>query len=71
MSEIEIGYKESDGRHILSVRDDEIGLKKDDCQKIFEPYERRDVSREIQRAGLRLVIVKQVAEKHGGRARAG
>jgi PAS domain S-box-containing protein len=68
LSEIEIGYRESDGHHILSVRDNGIGLEKEDCDKIFEPYERKGASRGIEGAGLGLAIVKEIAERHGGRA---
>jgi PAS domain S-box-containing protein len=68
LGEIEVGYEESDRDHILFVRDNGIGLEKEDCKKIFAPYERKGKTRGVEGAGLGLAIVKEIAEKHGGRA---
>lgn len=67
LSEINIGYKESHESHILSIKDNGIGLKKEDYHEdIFTPFIRRKTSKGIQGSGLGLAIVKEIAEKHGG-----
>jgi len=67
LSEICIGYRESGESHILSVRDNGIGLKEKDHQDIFAPFIRRKASKGIEGSGLGLSIVREIAEKHGGR----
>ena len=67
LSEIDIRYKESGESHILSIKDNGIGLKeKDSHQDIFAPFIRRKTSKGIQGSGLGLAIIREIAEKHGG-----
>jgi len=66
LSKIRIGYEESDGFHILSVRDNGIGIRKKDFKKIFGAFQRTQTSRGIEGTGLGLAIVKEIAEQHGG-----
>lgn len=63
---------------IITVRDTGIGIKEEDINRIFEPFERmddtvnakasRDVSSNalLRGAGLGLSIVKNITELHGG-----
>lgn len=67
LSEISIGYQESDESHILSVMDDGIGLKAGDSKDIFDIFKRTKTSRGIEGAGLGLAIVKEIAERHAGK----
>ena len=67
LSEIRIGYQESDESHILSVMDDGIGLKAGDSKEIFNTFKRTETSRGIEGAGLGLAIVKEIAERHAGK----
>ena len=68
LSEINIRYSGSRGSHILSVEDNGIGLKEQDShQDIFAPFIRKNTSKGIQGSGLGLTIVKEIAEKHGGK----
>ncbi len=67
LSEIKIGYQESDDSHILSVMDDGIGLKTEDSKEIFDTFKRTQTSRGIEGAGLGLAIVKEIAERHAGK----
>lgn len=67
LSEINIGYQESDESHILSVMDDGIGLKEADSKDVFDIFKRTKTSRGIEGAGLGLAIVKEIAERHGGK----
>ena len=67
LSEIDIRYKESSGSHILSVKDNGIGLEDQDSnQDIFAPFIRKKTSRGVQGSGLGLNILKEIADKHGG-----
>ena len=67
LSEIRIGYQESEESHILSVMDDGIGLKAGDSKEIFDTFKRTETSRGIEGAGLGLAIVKEIAERHAGK----
>ncbi|MFH0811564.1 MAG: ATP-binding protein, partial [Pseudomonadota bacterium] len=66
LGEIKIGHKESDEFHILSVRDDGVGIKQEASKKIFGLFKRYDTSRGIEGTGLGLAIVKEIAEQHRG-----
>ena len=68
LSEIRMGCKEDEDFHILSVGDDGVGIKKDQCEKIFQLYHRDKTSMKTAGAGLGLAIVREVAERHGGKA---
>jgi PAS domain S-box-containing protein len=67
LSEIKIGYKESDQYHILSVKDDGVGLRGEDTKKIFRVFMRKITSKGTEGTGLGLAIVKEIAEKHKGK----
>jgi len=67
LSEINIGYRESVESHIISIKDNGIGLKEQNPhQDIFAPFIRRKTSKGIQGSGLGLNIVREIAERHGG-----
>jgi PAS domain S-box-containing protein len=66
LSEIEIRYKESDEFHILSVKDDGIGLKQEESKGIFKTFRRKKTSIGVKGTGLGLAIVKEIAEQHQG-----
>jgi signal transduction histidine kinase len=67
LSEIKIGYKETDEFHILSVKDDGVGIKDEDAKKIFGLFQRQETSIGIEGAGLGLAIVKDIVEQHRGK----
>ena len=68
LSHIKIGYRETDEHHILSVKDDGLGLKEEDTKKIFRVFMRKRTSKGIEGTGLGLAIVKEIAEQHKGKA---
>ncbi len=53
----------------VSVVDNGIGIKKEDQERIFEPFSQLDITpaKDKGGAGLGLTIVKKIIEKHGGR----
>jgi len=60
----------SNGTHChISVTDNGIGIKKEDQERIFEPFCQlgNTPTRVSSGTGLGLVVVKQIVEKHGGR----
>ncbi len=53
---------------MITVSDTGIGIKKDDIQRIFSPFEQADdkASRAFQGTGLGLSLTKKLVELHGG-----
>jgi PAS domain S-box-containing protein len=67
LSEIGIGYEESEKFHILSVSDDGAGIRKGDYEKIFAAFRRGETYEAVEGVGLGLAIVAEIAERHKGR----
>jgi light-regulated signal transduction histidine kinase (bacteriophytochrome) len=69
LSEIKIGYEESENHHIFSVSDDGQGIDEKNLEKIFGAFQRCQIKSDgPEGTGLGLAIVKEIAEKHGGSA---
>jgi signal transduction histidine kinase len=53
----------------ISIRDTGIGLKAEDLERIFSPFEQADnsASRRYQGTGLGLSLTRQLVELHGGK----
>ena len=68
LSEIKIGYQDSDDFHIFSVSDDGSGIGDGHLEKIFGAFQRGETAPGPEGLGLGLSIVKEIAEKHGGKA---
>jgi two-component system sensor histidine kinase MprB len=56
---------------VLYVADQGPGIAADDLPHVFERFYRSSESRTMPGSGLGLSIVRAVAERHGGRVRAG
>ncbi len=62
-----VSLEQSDKEIRLSVKDDGIGIKEEDCEKIWKRFYQTDPSRsEKEGAGLGLSIVQNIARLHGG-----
>ncbi len=56
----------ADGRIVLRVEDQGIGIPEDDLRHLFEPFHRGRNVGQISGTGLGLTIVKRSVEAHGG-----
>ena len=66
LSEIRIGYEESEKFHTFSVSDNGAGVRKGDHEKIFAAFRRGETHKTVEGVGLGLAIVKEIAERHRG-----
>lgn len=66
LSEIRIGYKNTPGYHVISVKDNGVGMRVEDKEIVFKPFERSVSSKGKQGSGLGLAIVREIAANHKG-----
>ncbi|MBU0664507.1 MAG: PAS domain S-box protein [Proteobacteria bacterium] len=66
LSEITISCREDETTHFVSVRDDGVGLRKEESRGLFGAFKRKKTSFGICGTGLGLAIVKEIIEQHGG-----
>ncbi len=64
--EVEIGYYFKDGFHHFFVKDNGIGISKEDLPHIFEQFYRVG-EKDIEGTGLGMSIVKKIIETFGGK----
>jgi light-regulated signal transduction histidine kinase (bacteriophytochrome) len=67
LSEIRIGYEESEEFHTLSISDNGTGIREGDYERIFAAFRRGETYKAVEGVGLGLAIVAEIAERHGGR----
>ncbi|AKF07237.1 PAS domain-containing protein [Sandaracinus amylolyticus] len=69
---IDVALRADDGRAVLSVRDDGIGIAPAAIERIFEPFvqDERRTDRSQGGLGLGLALVRGLVELHGGTVRA-
>ncbi len=65
---VEIGFSEDETNYCFFVKDNGIGIKLQDQDKIFSMFHRLHRSSEYEGSGIGLGIVKKAVEDHGGKA---
>ena len=64
--EIYVGARQQDGRWLISVRDNGIGIDPQYFERIFQIFQRLHTRRHYPGTGIGLAICKKIAEHHGG-----
>jgi signal transduction histidine kinase len=64
---VTVGVREQEPEAFVSVRDQGMGVKPEDQERIFEQFERTEGSAQIAGLGLGLYIARQIAQAHQGR----
>ncbi len=66
--EITIGYQpdQSNQRVIYYVKDNGVGLSKENMENIFDTFQRLHNDDEFQRSGIGLALAKKIINRHGG-----
>jgi signal transduction histidine kinase len=65
---ITVGVRKEDSGLVIEVKDNGIGIAKDQQDKLFKPYSRLHSDRQSHPGlGLGLALAKQVVELHGGK----
>jgi signal transduction histidine kinase len=67
LNRIAVIYRDSGEHHIISIKDNGVGLMDGDSQKIFGLFFRGKNLNKIDGTGMGLAIVKEIAERHGGK----
>jgi len=64
--EIEVGWADKGRFHVFWVKDNGAGIPAKFHESVFNPFERANVSNQIEGTGVGLAIVKRIVQKHGG-----
>lgn len=64
---IEVGSDTENGNTIIYVKDNGIGIKKENFEKVFSVFHRIKDLEDVEGTGVGLAIVKRIVENHGGR----
>ncbi|HYO54995.1 PAS domain S-box protein [Archangium sp.] len=64
---VDVKLRSQDGRILLSVRDQGLGIAKESQERIFNRFERAISASDVSGLGLGLFISRQIVEAHGGR----
>ena len=64
---VEVGCEEVHGASIIHVRDNGIGIAKDDADRVFKPLTRLHDDRRYEGTGIGLATCKKIVDQHGGR----
>jgi signal transduction histidine kinase len=64
---IHVSCEERPTEHVLSIRDNGIGIDASKAERVFEPFVRLHTPDEYPGTGIGLSICKKIIERHGGR----
>jgi signal transduction histidine kinase len=67
-TEVTIGYEKVDGKHVITIKDQGIGIPKKDQEKVFSGFYRsaNAVKFQANGTGMGLYLSQSVLEQHGG-----
>ena len=63
---VEVGCETREGDYLFSVKDNGIGIKKEDQGKLFKLFQRLQHEKEYEGTGAGLAICKKIVESLGG-----
>lgn len=63
---IDIGSMKIDGEEAFYIRDNGVGFRSTDAEKIFQPFQKLHSAEEFAGTGTGLALVKRAIERHGG-----
>jgi PAS domain S-box-containing protein len=65
--EVRLGIAQQNGRVVITVRDQGVGISAADQEQLFHPFVRSEAVRgSVSGTGLGLYITRQIVEQHGG-----
>ena len=66
---VEIALSQAEGGVVIKIQDTPPGVDEEECEKLFEPLYRHEISRSRRTAGvgLGLAICRNIVDAHGGR----
>lgn len=68
LNEIQVDCLEKEDAHVICITNNGEPIEKDLSERIFQAFERSTSSKSVKGVGLGLAIVRELSERHGGKA---